>query len=210
MDPIRWRIPLTITLVMGIALIVQFFIPARPSTLFYERMQAWVRIIGAFAAVLGIGSLAKTHIERVHRAHREWPFSTLALAGLVVTAVLGIGWGVDPGTAFDWIFMNVYTPLDATMFSLLGFFVASAAYRTFRARNIEAVLLLVAALLVMFARIPFGEMISKHIPAGLEWLLNFPATAAKRGILLGIVLGSVATSLRIILGIERAYLGGET
>ena len=210
MNVIRWRIPLAITLIMGLALIAQFFIPSRPSTIFYERMQAWVQIIIAFAAVLGIGSIAKTHIERVQRAHREWPFSVLTLAGLLVTATLGIGWGVQPGTTFDWIFMNIYTPLDATMFSLLAFFVASAAYRTFRARNLEAVLLLVSALLVMFARIPFGEMVSERIPAGLEWLLGYPASAAKRGILLGIVLGSVATSLRIILGIERAYLGGET
>ncbi|MFQ6133514.1 MAG: hypothetical protein ACE5R4_15835 [Armatimonadota bacterium] len=209
MELFRLRIPLAITFIAGVALIVQFFIPSQPSEQLYKASQAWLRIIGAFAAVLGVGSILRTHLARVRRAHDQWPFSALTLAGLFLTAILGIGWGVDPGSSCHWIFMNIYTPLDATIFSLLAFYVASAAYRTFRVRTLEAGLLLAGALLVMFARVSLGEMVHDMVPRGLEWLLTFPAAAAKRGILLGIVLGVTATSMRIILGIERAYLGAE-
>jgi len=210
MGLVRLRIPLAITFVAGVVLIVQFFIPSHPSMKLYAASQAWLRIIGAFAAVLGVGSILKTHLERVQRAHQQWPFSTLTLAGLFVTATLGIGWGVQPDSPADWIFKNIYTPLDATIFSLLAFYVATAAYRTFRVRTMEAGLLLTGAVLVMFGRVALGEMIQPHlVPQSLEWLFTFPAAAAKRGILLGIVLGVTATSLRIILGIERGYLGAE-
>ncbi len=100
---------------------------------------------------------------------------------------------------FDFVMM----PILSTMFSLLAFFIASAAYRAFRARNVLATLLLVAALIVMLRFNPwFPQM------AGLSnWLMNVPNLAAQRAIVIGIGLGIVATALKVILGIERGYMG---
>jgi hypothetical protein len=113
------------------------------------------------------------------------------------------------GPGFKWLFDNVLVPLDATMFALLAFFMASAAYRTFRARTPEATVLLIVAVIVMLGRVPIGEMLYKQMPAVSEWFMMVPTIAAKRGILFGVALGSIATSLRIILGIERSHLGGK-
>jgi len=115
----------------------------------------------------------------------------------------------DDGMGFKWLFDNVMVPLDATMFALLAFFMASAAYRTFRARTPEATVLLLVAVIVMLGRVPIGEMFYKHMPQVSEWFMMVPTVAAKRGILFGVALGSIATSLRIILGIERSHLGGK-
>lgn len=113
------------------------------------------------------------------------------------------------GPGYKWMFDNVVVPLDATMFALLAFFMASAAYRTFRARTPEATVLLLVAIIVMLGRVPIGEMFYKHMPQVSEWFLLVPTVAAKRGILFGVALGGIATSLRIILGIERSHLGGK-
>jgi hypothetical protein len=115
----------------------------------------------------------------------------------------------DDGIGFKWLFDNVMVPLDATMFALLAFFMASAAYRTFRARTPEATVLLLVAVIVMLGRVPVGEMITHNMPKISEWFMMWPTVAAKRGILFGVALGSIATSLRIILGIERSHLGGK-
>ncbi len=93
------------------------------------------------------------------------------------------------------------------MFALLAFYNASASFRAFRARNLEAALLLVAAALIMIGRVPLGEAIFPPITAVQQWIMEFPNTAAKRAIMIGVGLGMTATALKLMLGIERAYLG---
>jgi hypothetical protein len=90
----------------------------------------------------------------------------------------------------------------------LAFYVASAAYRAFRARNLEATILLIAAIVVMMGRIPFGDMLTGgNMTPVSEWLMDKPNAAAQRGIIIGAALGAASMSIRVILGIETTYLG---
>ena len=45
------------------------------------------------------------------------------------------------------------------------------------------------------------------IPAIQEWIMAVPATAGARAIMIGIALGIVAQSYRIMTGRERSILG---
>jgi hypothetical protein len=122
---------------------------------------------------------------------------------------------LNPGMKSKWIYDSMYSPMQATMFSLLAFFIASAAFRAFRIRTVEAGLLALAALIVMLGRVPIGNLMTQWLPEPLrlgqvqEWIMNVPQNAAKRAILIGAALGVMATGLRVILGIERSYLSGE-
>ena len=111
-------------------------------------------------------------------------------------------------TMFRAFFDYVMMPILATIFALLAFFIASAAYRAFRARNLLASLLLIAALIVMMRFFPyFGSTVGEFIAKTSNWLMNVPNLAAQRAIVIGVGLGIVATALKVILGIERGYMG---
>lgn len=146
------------------------------------------------------------------------PLSTIVSFFVIVIAGFAYSNGrqfLEPGTSFDYMYQNVYAPLSSTMFAMLAFFVASASYRAFRARNKEATMLLLAAFFVMLGRVPLGDLMTGFLPEGArlsnlaDWVMNFPNAAGQRAIMIGIALGIVSTSLRVILGIERSHLGGD-
>ncbi len=210
----RREIPLVITFICGATMMIQFFIPHEP----FDEMKAYFQksymIIAAFAMILGICNLAKLHIDKIRNRRPRWGYSIVLLAGLAGIAIPGFAEGIKQGTVFDLIFQNAVVPMQSTMFSLLAFFVASASYRAFRARTFEAGLLLAAGFLVMLGRVPIGDGLTWFMPEGLRmsdlanWVMAIPNTAGQRAIMMGAGLGIVATSLRVILGIERSYLGG--
>ena len=161
----------------------------------------------------------------------------------------------DKDSLFTWMFDSLFYPLDATMFALLAFFVASASYRAFRIRNFEASLLLTAGVLVMIGAVPIGAYIPSWVfvyillsllfafiaplfknkdvllksfliscallgvsmffwnPGFLNsksilfWIIAYPTVAGKKAIMMGVALGIVATSLRIIFGKDKSFLG---
>jgi hypothetical protein len=115
----------------------------------------------------------------------------------------------DTVDGVSWLYNAIADPAGSTMFSILGFFICSAAYRTFRAKTLESGILLVAALLVMLGQVPLAGSISRAFPAMSGWLMDVPNMAVKRAILFGVCLGSVGASLRVMFGIERSYLGGD-
>lgn len=216
----RRRVPLLITALVGITFVVQFFVPHRPFSGMQGLFTDWVQVIAAFAIWLGALNLMKVSADSVYRKERGWPYAVIIIACFFVTAVVGffLSGGTrfqDPGTPFDWIYQNVYNPLSATMFAMLAFYVASASFRSFRARNPEATLLLLAAFLVMLGRVPVGDVLTGFLPEGYrlsnfaDWIMNVPNKAGQRAIMIGIALGIVSTSLRLMLGIERSHLGGE-
>jgi hypothetical protein len=191
---------------------VSFFVPHEPFGELEQRMLVWFAIVSGFTMLLGVDSLIRSHVRKIARRPAGWGHSVALVAGLVATVVLGVVGFVKYGSPFHlkspFMFVYTYTiiPLQGTMFALLAFFIASASYRAFRARNTVATLLLVSAVIVMLGRIPIGAAISHFFPAAQEWIMNYPQLAAKRGIQIGAALGAVSMSLRIMLGIERSYL----
>ena len=213
-------LPLTLIFIAGVLGVISFVIP-HPS---YQTYDEWLRndllrVLSAFALVLALGSLLRVHFDKIRRKRENWQYSWMLLIAFGISASIGLFGGVAADGilptaigSFQYdiqtLYENIVIPLASSMFALLAFFMASAAYRAFRVRSMEATLLLTAAFIVMIGVLPLGYSISRHLPAFVQWILNVPNVAGQRGIVLGIALGVVATSLKIILGIERAWLGG--
>lgn len=205
-----WKrtLPILLTFILGVTFTLQYYIPHSASEALLSEVSVWNQIIAGFAILLGVGSLLTTHYAKISRKEAGWGYSAVMFVSMLLMLGAGI-WsgGKTEGTSFGWLYDYVFVALQGTMFSLLAFFVASAAYRAFRARTPEATVLLLAAILVMWGRVPLGEYLVSGVGQVAQWIMSVPNTAAQRGILIGVSLGGIATSIKIICGIERSYLG---
>ncbi|MCE5196067.1 MAG: hypothetical protein LLG09_02920 [Negativicutes bacterium] len=210
------QVPLLITLLVGVIVFLSGVMTLKIG--FFDlktvssTMTGWGTLVSAFAAFIAAMSLVLVHVKRI-QAVKKNPMAVINSLALLISmglmAVLGIAGQLTQGRPlplFVLIFNNVINPAGAAIFAMLGFFITSASYRAFRARSLEATILLVSALLIMLGRIPVGEQLWSQFPALADWLSNVPNAAAQRGILIGAAVGAIATSVRTILGFERGHL----
>jgi hypothetical protein len=220
MNLLKRTIPVYLTALVGILTILSFFVPHPFIADKAQNLQDWAIVIVASGYVLGAANVLTVNGAALAKGTREWPYKVVLLGSMLAMMVVGffLSGGthfLDPDTGFSWAYNNLYVPMQATMFSLLAFYIASAAFRAFRIRTLDAGLLAVAALIVMIGRVPVGQFLTRDLPHTMQlptwanWLLEWPQNAAKRGIAIGAGLGVMATGLRIILGIERNYMREE-
>lgn len=224
-------IPMAIAAVGGFVMIIAFFIPQTQS--WGEVVAVWFDVLAAIAFILGGGNLLKIHLRKVSDRSAGWAYSVVLLASFLAMLFVGLGKiGVHPSeqypdfawsgsyretdAPFWWLWKYAFVPLTATMFSMLAFYVASAAFRAFRAKNLDASLLLGTAFIILLGRTFAGVFLTDWLPDWLGGLkidnltitiMKVFNTAGNRAIMIGIALGIASTSLKVLLGVDRSYLG---
>ena len=225
------NVPLLITALGGFTLIIAYFIPATQG--WGEIAAIWFDILASIAFILGGGNLLKIHLKKISDKSVGWAYSAITLAAFLITLFVGLGKvGVNPnplypeyglsghyreiGSPFWWLYEYAFKPLTATMFAMLAFYISSAAFRAFRAKNIEAILLLGTAFIILLGRTFAGVYLTAWLPdwmSGLRienltvFIMSVFNTAGNRAIMIGIALGIASTSLKVLLGVDRSYLG---
>ena len=132
------EIPLFITAAIGLFMILSFFVPHQLVSVPADFLQQCAIIVVAFGYVLGGANVLKVNFDAIYKRQSGWPYKAVLVGALLITLIIGIadgsGWQ-DAQTRSMWIYNNLYSPMSATMFSLLAFFIASAAFRAFRDRK---------------------------------------------------------------------------
>ncbi len=213
----KWLTP-AIAIVIGWFVLVGTFFTLQPFPNIATAFKQWAIILTGFALLLGVLNLFQVHVKRlVRRNEPGLLYSLVLLITATLTILVGLyslGSSDLSGSPIGWVFQNMYVPLQASFFALVAFFLATAAYRALRARSWETFLMLLAALIVFLGQIPLlvistQDPSSPGIMGGLTqlrlWILNVPSTAGVRGIMLGVALGTIATGLRLLVGLDRPY-----
>jgi hypothetical protein len=200
----RQLVPVAVAIGVGLIVLLGQFSTNQGLTGIVALLVAWGAIVAAFALLLGLANLLLFHTQRIVKRDAQTPISILILVTALLVFLLVLPGG-SSGNAAQWILRYVYQPLEASFLALLVFFIGTALYRAMRVRTWEMALFALAAFIVLVGTAPFLQVVSPLLPAAKDWVVNVPALAGVRGILLGVALGIIATGLRLLTGIDRPY-----
>jgi hypothetical protein len=225
----RKTLIVTVTFLCGLFFVLEFFWPVRviegteknAFTEFLQPVTDFNLIVATMALGLGIYSLSAIHGKTLSRVRTGWFYSLVFFLSMIVMASIGILYAT-PGHDTIQINENLHNilyrgglqSLDATMFSIIAFYITSAAYRAFRVRSAEATLMMGAAFIVMLGQVYAGQVLTSWLPAEgfaanfrvenwSDWILTRVNAPAVRAVGFGLGVGLLATALRIWLSLER-------
>jgi hypothetical protein len=218
-----------VTFLAGLFYALEFFLPTElvdgketnALTRFLVPMSEFAQIVAVLALGLGIYSLTMIHGKTLLRFRSGWFYSLTFFTFMIMMATFGIiveePFSREAQINKDIrsiLFVGGLQALEGTMFSIIAFYIVSAAYRAFRVRNAEASLLMAAAFIVMLGQVYVGQFLTNWLPTeGVlsnlrietmsDWLLTRINAPAVRAVGFGLGVGLLATALRIWLSLER-------
>lgn len=173
----------------------------------------WAAVLVALALLVGILSVTGSHMRRVFGRQQDWGYSVVLLMAMLIVIVVGI-LGVPgvlllpPNLAEEPIrrvFDAVYVPLTSSMLALLAFFSLSAMVRAIQRRKADVRVIVIVALVVLLVQMPFLAQ-QPLVADTLQWINQYVAMAGARGLLIGVAIGALVTSMRVLLGFDQPYL----
>ncbi len=197
-----------IAILAGVLALLGYFLPIEPLATLRSLLVQWTVILAAFGLLVGVINLAKTHWARVKDRQPGGFYSLVLLLSLALTFAVGLYAG-PTGRASMWIFNHIQAPVESSLAALLVVILAYACIRLlYRRPTTFSIIFVVTVLTVLAGTAPL--ILSEVVPQ-LSWIraliVQIPAMAGARGILLGVALGTLAVGLRILMGVDRPYGG---
>ena len=169
-------------------------------------------VLSATALIVGIINLASVHLVKI-KDGKTVILSSLLLTTLCLTTLIGIyemvGMDVEGGSKFhltQWIFDHIQLPVQTSLMAVVCISLTYTASRLISKKmTVFSVIFISTFFILLLGAIP---QLSTRLPILAEiraWIIQVPAVGGARGILLGVALGSVATGIKVLMGIDRPY-----
>ncbi len=207
MQTLKRGLPLAIAIAFGLLTLIGLLLPVPALT---DLLLGWVGFLAAVALVLGVLNLLAVHVQRAARESNFYSVvlivSILAVFGLAVTDALSItNNGVT--AVFNWI----QVPLESALASLMAFFLLFLGFHMLKnQRSVGAILFWLTAVLILFSSVFTTTALLptsvRELFARFQTFVNeIIVLAGVRGLLIGIALGTITMSVRLLLGLDQPY-----
>lgn len=197
------EITVGLTFLVTVLMTVEGYVSIAPLTKAVGELKNWGIILSAFAMGLAAFGLISLHVAKVRKRGKDQLYSAVLLAGFAGFLAMGLLAGPS-SSLYAFYYRNILQSIGNAVFSLLMFYIVTAAYRSLSINKWQSAVILAAAAFVMLGSVPVGEALWNKIPVVSSWILKVPNTAGQRGILITSAIGGIAAAVRAALGLERS------
>jgi hypothetical protein len=194
-------IPLFIVTILGVWMILEYFLtPLEPLIPITDTIRTYSTVLASASWGLGIAVLTISHARRIYTMSREpfWGYSLVYQVFFWFMIVAALWQGVQ-GEYFVWGYMTLYSPPAQALYSTTAFYITTAAYRVFRFRNLDAIVLLASGTFVLVSVLPLFTGFVPILGQIGPWIMNVPGTAGFRAFTITVAVATVGLGLRIML-----------
>lgn len=170
----------------------------------------WASLLAALALLFGVLNLLYVHLNRFLIKRNFYSLvlavSLLTVLGLAYTDYVGL-----TNNAVNTVFTSIQLPLETALASLLAFFLLFAGFQLIkRRRSVWAFIFIFTTIILLFSNALLAtDLLPSNITPVVEQIQdifqNVIVLSGVRGLLLGIALGTILLSIRVLLGVERPY-----
>jgi hypothetical protein len=197
-----------IAVVSGLVVLLSYFISLPVLLNLRALLLDWATILIAVALVVGVLNLIRAHWAKFRTRQPSFGYSLVLLISLVVTVAVILGLGGPASPASLWIYDYLLLPVETSLMALLAVILIFAIGRMFyRRTNLFTIIFAGTVLFLVISLFLANGMFIPGLSEFRNWFLHSWAVAGARGILLGVVLGTIATGLRVLMGSDRPYGG---
>ena len=167
----------------------------------------WAIIIAGMAVLVGVANLVFVQMEKIRTRQKNSIYGALLVISLIVTFGLGLVFGLNH-QLMQMALNAVVIPVEASLMAILAVTLVYASIRLLRRRaDMTTVIFLITVVLFLLAVMPTPV---GPVPGGqfVLWISGMISRGGVRGLLIGVALGTLLTSLRVLFGIDRPY-GGD-
>ncbi len=203
---VKKNIPLIVTFLIGIVLVFEWFIPTDVGNQVGTGIRESGIIINSFAIMAGVIGLYLNETRKIMSRKNDWPYSVWMIVVVSLYIAVGVPLGYQSDT-YQWIYNSILMPLGATMYGAISFYIAAAAYRVLKFRSLQAVVLLLPAMILILGNTPMLTSFWTGFVDSGSWIMSYITQPVYTGIMVGVALGTMATGVRTLLGLETGWLG---
>jgi hypothetical protein len=206
-EALRRDIPLGVTTIVILLLFVDYYLFNPTLRFVAEEVREWALICVALAAGVGIINICLRSARMISRRSSYWYMEIWQFVMFAVTGIAGLIGGYGMSHQFEWIMVNIYQPIDASVYAMVMFDITYAFYRTFRLRTREASLLFIAAFFTMAKNTPLFGAIAPWMHRIGDWFIAVPAGAGSRSFTIITAIGIIYFAIRTMFWYERGTIG---